>query len=452
MESTDLRRATFAGFELDLETRELWNAGRRIDLAPQPSKVLAILVSYAGRLVERSELRRRIWGDSWLDWETGLHQAVRRIRVVLGDSATEPRFIETVPRRGYRFIAEVETEKRSALPSGFRFVWGAALSALLLLCSLATAHGALSRGDSSSQILAGPVPGEESLRLVEEGRYLLSAGKVDSALDKLHQAAEGEPDWAEPWTMIAEAELIRPQPARVERARRALETALVREPESSRAWLLLARLRLWEEWDWTGARQALQRASQIDGQDPEVWQLLASLETVTGRSDEALMAARRAMELDPVSTALRVDLGWTLYYTGWTQEALAECRRSLELEPHNPSARQCALQSLLVLERKSEAASMIDNNASGEPAEILVAWASSQLEALESQATCSSSAASATPRILAGDISGALDALVAGAEEGTGWEVPFARVEPLLAAWREDPRFLQIEEALGFSG
>ena len=106
--SSASRRVRFDRFELDLDSGELWREGVSVDLPPQPSRILAILVEGAGTLVGRVELRQRSWGEDWLDWEASLHQAIRRIRVALGDSATEPRFIETMPRRGYRFVAQVE--------------------------------------------------------------------------------------------------------------------------------------------------------------------------------------------------------------------------------------------------------------------------------------------------------------------------------------------------------
>ena len=98
----------FGVFELDLESGELRKAGRRIRLADQPFQVLRILLQRAGSLVSREELQRELWsGDTFVDFELGLNSAVRKLRDALGDSADNPRFIETVPRRGYRFIAPV---------------------------------------------------------------------------------------------------------------------------------------------------------------------------------------------------------------------------------------------------------------------------------------------------------------------------------------------------------
>ncbi len=98
----------FGVFELDLKTGELCKAGRRINLQPQPFKVLVLLVGRAGELITREEIRQQVWGgDTFVDFEQGLNFAIKRIRAVLDDDAQTPHCIETLPRRGYRFIGAV---------------------------------------------------------------------------------------------------------------------------------------------------------------------------------------------------------------------------------------------------------------------------------------------------------------------------------------------------------
>lgn len=99
---------SFGEFRLDLRTGELFGAGTHAVLPQQLFQLLATLVSRRGALVTREELRRQLWpDDTFVDFEPSLNAAVRRLRDVLGDSADTPRFIETLPRRGYRFIAPV---------------------------------------------------------------------------------------------------------------------------------------------------------------------------------------------------------------------------------------------------------------------------------------------------------------------------------------------------------
>jgi TolB-like protein/DNA-binding winged helix-turn-helix (wHTH) protein/tetratricopeptide (TPR) repeat protein len=110
METTGASRLLrFGNFEADLRTGELRKAGRKVSLQEQPFKVLVMLLDRPGEMVSREELRERVWSpDTFVDFDTGLNKAVGKIREVLGDSADFPRFIETLPRRGYRFIAAVE--------------------------------------------------------------------------------------------------------------------------------------------------------------------------------------------------------------------------------------------------------------------------------------------------------------------------------------------------------
>ena len=98
----------FGAFQLDLRTGELRKAGVKVNLPDQPFQVLKTLLDRAGDLVTREELRQRLWpAETFVDFEHGLNAAVRRLRDALGDSADVPRFVETLPRRGYRFIAPV---------------------------------------------------------------------------------------------------------------------------------------------------------------------------------------------------------------------------------------------------------------------------------------------------------------------------------------------------------
>jgi TolB-like protein/DNA-binding winged helix-turn-helix (wHTH) protein len=102
--------ARFGVFELDLRTSELRKNGHKLPIQGQPIQILILLTERAGELVTREELHQKLWpADTYVDFEHGLNAAVKRLRQALNDSADNPRFVETLPRRGYRFIAPVET-------------------------------------------------------------------------------------------------------------------------------------------------------------------------------------------------------------------------------------------------------------------------------------------------------------------------------------------------------
>ena len=102
------RLLRFGAFEADGRTGELRKDGVKLKFSGQPFQVLVILLERAGDVVTREELQKRLWPDTFVDVERNLNTAVNKIREVLGDSAETPRFIETLSRRGYRFIAPVE--------------------------------------------------------------------------------------------------------------------------------------------------------------------------------------------------------------------------------------------------------------------------------------------------------------------------------------------------------
>ena len=102
----------FSPFEVDLRTKELRRDGRRVKLPPQAWRLLELLAGSSGQLVTREEIQQKIWGaDTFVDFEHSINKSIRQIRDALGDDADRPRFIETIPRRGYRFIAALEPKE-----------------------------------------------------------------------------------------------------------------------------------------------------------------------------------------------------------------------------------------------------------------------------------------------------------------------------------------------------
>jgi TolB-like protein/DNA-binding winged helix-turn-helix (wHTH) protein/Tfp pilus assembly protein PilF len=135
----------FGVFEVDLKASELRKQGLRVKLPEQPFQVLAMLLEKPGEIITRDELRNRLWQtDTFVDFDHGLNNAVMRLREVLGDSSENPRFVETIPRRGYRFIAHVE-DSLLVMPSH-----GVHESEANNLPPLAGADGAPTRSGSAS--------------------------------------------------------------------------------------------------------------------------------------------------------------------------------------------------------------------------------------------------------------------------------------------------------------
>ena len=98
----------FGVFELNLDTEELRKSGTILKLSPQPFRLLALLASHSGQIVTREEIKEQLWGEeTFVDFEQGMNHCIKQIRTVLSDNADNPLYVETLPRRGYRFLAPV---------------------------------------------------------------------------------------------------------------------------------------------------------------------------------------------------------------------------------------------------------------------------------------------------------------------------------------------------------
>ncbi len=163
------RIVRFGSFEVDLQEGKLTKAGIRIRLQAQPLQILALLLHSPGQLVTREEIRQKLWSrDTFVEFDDALNTAVRKLRTALNDSADNPRFLETVPRRGYRFIAPVawprEGQAEASVQPGagprirhFPYVW-LAVAVLLATASVAALryfHGLGSRITAEDTIVLG---------------------------------------------------------------------------------------------------------------------------------------------------------------------------------------------------------------------------------------------------------------------------------------------------------
>ncbi len=154
------RFAQFGPYKADLRTGELRKHGIRLRLQEQPFQVLAMLLLNPGELVTREQLQKRLWpGDTFVDFDHGLNTAINKLREVLSDSSATPKYIETLPRRGYRFLAAVEFEGGN--------------SQELLPASSGEAHAGSSGHEAEADLPAAPRPVARSLFLALQTMYLV---------------------------------------------------------------------------------------------------------------------------------------------------------------------------------------------------------------------------------------------------------------------------------------
>jgi len=188
----------FDVFEVDSAAGELRRQGERVKLPPQPFRVLELLVRRGGEVLTRSDIRERIWSDSFVDFEQGLNFCIRQIREALGDTADAPRFIETLPRRGYRFL----------LPVASTVVQPAAVKRVIVL------PFRVLRPDPATDFLAFSLPEAlttslSALKSVVVRSSLAAARFASGAQDLKTIAVEGDVDLIVTGTLLSAGDEIR---------------------------------------------------------------------------------------------------------------------------------------------------------------------------------------------------------------------------------------------------
>src|ERR1035437_3544672 len=186
----------FGTFEVDLRSGELRKNGVNLKLSGQPFQVLAVLLERPGEVITREEFQKRLWPDTFVDFDHNLNTAINKIREVLGDSAESPRFVETLPRRGYRFIGVVNdadhtaSKEKPAFRIGRAFVWvgvSAAVAVIVALVILVWLHVGAWRDrlfERSPRIHALAVLPLENLSNAPEQEYF-SDGMTEAIITEL---------------------------------------------------------------------------------------------------------------------------------------------------------------------------------------------------------------------------------------------------------------------------
>ena len=357
----------FGAFEIDRDSGQLTRSGRRVHLAPQALRLLLLLIDKQGALVAREEIRAALWSDdTFVDVDSAVNACISQIRTVLGDKPTAPRFVETIPRRGYRFVAPLnavqpadteigpapdqprveEVQSAGGSPSWLRV--GLAAGLMLVVASLV----GLAMRSGPSPTVAPAYAKTRSLQAIqrlERGRSGLadaSPTELQHRVRYFESALELEPDFAEAYAGIADAKLIlasyrteTPQNAYTA-AKAAATKALALNESLADAHATYAAAVLFYEWDWSSARTHLSRAVALGG-TPRVHHWYARALTAAGRHRDALMHAEKAVQMDPTSPSALTYHGVAAFYAGHAVKAEQLCRRALEMMPEFTPARIC---------------------------------------------------------------------------------------------------------------
>ena len=379
----------FGVFEVDLRSGELRKKGIRVKIQELPFRALKLLLSRPNEVLSRDDFRHALWPDDvFVDFDRGITSTINRLREALGDSAENPVFIETVGRRGYRWIAPTHVpatvpDSHSALvpPSAQHApvrepnrntAYRVATVLLLLLAivlawprirsaqsvgagstaapvsSRALSSQALSSQASSSQASSSPgfthLPANrEAEELYLQGRFFWNKRTPESltrAVDFFTQAIVHDPGYAQAYVGLADCyNLLRefsvmPATEAYPRALAAAKRAVELDDRSSQAHASLAFVSAYGMWDTATAEREFRRAIELDANNSVAHHWYATYLTTQRRFPEALAEIERAQALDPTSNSVVADKGTILFDAGRREEATALLRQVEETDPN----------------------------------------------------------------------------------------------------------------------
>jgi DNA-binding winged helix-turn-helix (wHTH) protein/tetratricopeptide (TPR) repeat protein len=382
----------FDGWVLDRTTGELQKAGVRMRLQAQPLRILGELLSNPGLLVTREQLIAQLWPQGVVDFDTALNSAMRRLRTALDDHADSPRYIETIPRRGYRFIGSLEADAAArvqvpvaAAPLKRRLGW---LPATAILSVVAAAIGgvfATRAGDEAgtTAISANPSANEIYLR-ADHFFHRRAAGDLERARRYYEEALAIDPRFAEAWAGLASAYWIETAEGRIAQeqglaqVRHAAERALALNPRLARAHVRLANYHN-VTGDPRTAGKHLQAALELEPANQLVLGVAASQAAAAGRLAEAIELQRRALEAEPLSQSGRYNLAALLYFAGRHEEVLGEMIEWAELNPNPQQNPEVHALALMATGRFEEALALASGWSPGEDRSFVNALALGEL-------------------------------------------------------------------------
>jgi DNA-binding winged helix-turn-helix (wHTH) protein/Flp pilus assembly protein TadD len=338
-------------FALDLNSHELSRAGRPIHLPAQSARLLALLAGRAPEIVSRDEIRAALWGATHVEFDAAVHACISQIRSALGDNARAPRFIETIPRVGYRCLIDGRSDVRSDVPSDTRsearsdtrsVPWALAAMLIAMIGALVWSAGAASRGTGSASLAATQKyeRGISGLADASPAELLARVGYFESAI-----AADA--NFAEAYAGLADARLMlgayRVEPPQIAyaAAKAAAQKALTLDPGLADAHAAFGAAVLHFEWDWTLARQHLRQAIALDPRSARAHLWWSRYLTAAGEHRPAILAARRAAALSPGSPSALTQVGIAQYYAGRAAEAKTACAEAAAMMREFVPAHAC---------------------------------------------------------------------------------------------------------------
>jgi DNA-binding winged helix-turn-helix (wHTH) protein/Tfp pilus assembly protein PilF len=360
----------FGVFEADLRSGELRKCGTKVKIQELPFQALKLLLSRPNEVLSREEIRQALWPNGvYVDFERGVISAINRLRDALGDSAENPIFVETVGRRGYRWIAPTHAELPAETAAGAEPEVPAApvatsvqrwrlvpvLPVLILVISVllywqrhrSAGNDAMSSGSKPNIPTAESginhhAANHEAEEFYLKGRYYWEKRTPESlnkAVDLFTQAIVHDPGYAQAYVGLADCyNLMReytvmPSSEAYPRALAAAKKAVELDDKSSEAHASLAFVSFYGMWDSTAAEREFRRAIELNPRNPAAHHWYATYLLCLRRYSESLTEIERAQALDPASKSVLADKGSILFRADRQREATALLRQMEETEP-----------------------------------------------------------------------------------------------------------------------
>jgi DNA-binding winged helix-turn-helix (wHTH) protein/tetratricopeptide (TPR) repeat protein len=359
------RALRFDGWTVDRVSGEITRAGHRSRLPQQPLRILIELTDRAGEVVTREQLVKALWPQGIVDFDNGLYVAMRKLRVALDDIDDTPRYVETLPRVGYRFIGKLGEAAPAAIEAtparSMRGRW------LLLAVAVVALVAALAIFFWVSERTAGEtryMPSARAQELYVEGMHQRSRRDVDAtalALGKLEEAIEEDPEYAEAWagySRTLSSAVVRQlwTPAEgLPKARAAAERALMLDPRAADAHVTLLHIHMDFDKDFAAATRDLEKARELGIDTASFWHYSAMWHAQQGRVEEGLADMRRARALEPMTLLLSSNYALILFNARRYDEAIALLAPIVEANPGFDTGRSVLARALTATGRFDEA-------------------------------------------------------------------------------------------------
>ncbi len=347
--SSSVTEYSFGPFTLAGPAWELLRNGKAVGLPVQSSKILQLLVSNAGQLLTREDICKAVWSDRYVDFEAGLNSEIKKIRRALGDNITEPHFIETVPRRGYRFVAQVNTP--DAMPDK-KQRFAAFVIVGIILIGLAGAYYVWPPQDADHSSDRDRSESASAAKLQSpaydahfKGLVALQRGDVDVAAELFSAAMDADPGYAPAYIGAARVNVRRRNEGwfRIETARRFAEKALELEPANGEAATIKAGLLLYYYRDHAASTSMVDTLLAAGVNTSGLHVAHAFLLMIAGNREASLTSVGKAYASDPMSPTLNANYGWIFYKAGSLENAERLCKTSHDLGPESVFALNCVI-------------------------------------------------------------------------------------------------------------